>query len=304
MSDAREPDQHQGAGQATEARDEQQLLDHREEAGGPAPGAAAGSGGSRHFGEEGGRLTYGSYLRLEQLLGQQVLESDPPAHDELLFITIHQVYELWFKQLLHELTAARDAMSAGRLWWARHLLSRVDTIEHVLVQQIDVLETMTPQDFLVFREKLAPASGFQSVQFREMEFLSGAKDPGFLERFRGLTDAERARLQRRLDEPTLWDAFLTVLRGAGLPAADDAEVEESLLAVARDRSSYGDVWELAERLLDHDENAALWRARHVAMVERQIGTKSGTGGSTGGAYLRSRLPLRYYPLLWELRSRL
>ena len=258
----------------------------------------------RHFGEEGARLTYGSYLRVDQLLDQQRLESDPPAHDELLFITVHQVYELWFKQLLHELTAVRDAMFAGDLWWARHLLARVVTIEGVLISQVAVLETMTPQDFLVFREKLAPASGFQSVQFRELEFLSGAKDPGFLERFRALTDAERARLQRRLAEPTLWDAFVHVVRRAGLAADDDAALTRSLLDVAHDRGRYGEVWELAERLLDHDANAAMWRSRHVLMVERQIGTKSGTGGSTGAPYLRSRLDLHYYPLLWDLRSHL
>jgi tryptophan 2,3-dioxygenase len=258
----------------------------------------------RHFGEEGARLTYGSYLRVAQLLDQQHLESDPPAHDELLFITIHQVYELWFKQLLHELTAVRDAMFAGNLWWARHLLARVDTIENVLIQQVSVLETMTPQDFLAFREKLSPASGFQSVQFRELEFLSGAKDPGYLVRFRGLEPEELQRLTDLLEEPSLWDAFVHVLRHAGLPAEADEQVLASLLTVAHDRVAYGEVWELAERLLDHDENAALWRSRHVVMVERQIGTKSGTGGSTGAPYLRSRLGLHYYPLLWELRSHL
>jgi tryptophan 2,3-dioxygenase len=258
----------------------------------------------RHFGEEGARLTYGTYLRLEQLLDQQRLESEPPAHDELLFITIHQVYELWFKQLLHELVAVREAMLGDRLWWARHLLSRVVAIEQVLIQQVAVLETMTPQDFLVFREKLAPASGFQSTQFRELEFLSGAKDPGYLERFHNLSAREREGLQRRLDEPSLWDGFLDVLRRAGLPAGSDEEVTASLLAVARDRPTHGEIWELAERLLDHDANAALWRSRHVTMVERQIGTKSGTGGSTGAPYLRSRLGLHFYPLLWELRSHL
>ncbi|MGH8968632.1 MAG: tryptophan 2,3-dioxygenase [Actinomycetes bacterium] len=258
----------------------------------------------RHFGEQGARLTYGSYLRVDELLDQQRLESDPPAHDELLFITIHQVYELWFKLLLHELTAARDAMSSGDLWWARHLLARVDTIEGVLIQQVAVLETMTPQDFLGFREKLSPASGFQSVQFRELEFLSGAKDPGFLARFRGLTDEEHARLERRLAEPSLWNAFVGVVRRAGLPADDDQQLTESLLEVARDRATHGEIWELAERLLDHDENAALWRSRHVTMVERQIGTKSGTGGSSGAPYLRGRLGLQYYPVLWELRSHL
>ncbi len=256
------------------------------------------------FGEQGAQLTYGSYLRLPQLLDSQHLESDPPAHDELLFITIHQVYELWFKQLLHEVTAARDAMTAGRLWWAQHLLQRVHVIERVLVQQVDVLETMTPQDFLEFRQRLAPASGFQSVQFRELEFLSGAQDPSYVDRFRGLTDEERARLDRRLAEPTLWDAFLDVLVAEGLPAATDADVSASLRSAAHDRSSHAAVWALAEALLQHDELAASWRARHVVMVERMIGSKSGTGGSSGSTYLRSRLPLQYYPLLWDLRSEL
>lgn len=258
----------------------------------------------RHFGEQGARLTYGSYLRVAGLLDQQHLESDPPAHDELLFITVHQVYELWFKQLLHELTAVREEMFSGDLWRARHLLARVVSIEDVLIRQVAVLETMTPQDFLVFRDRLAPASGFQSVQFRELEFLSGAKDPGFLDRFRGLTEDERARLERRLAEPSLWDGFLHVVRRAGLPADTDVELTASLLRVAGDRSAYGEVWELAERLLDHDANAAMWRSRHVLMVERQIGTKSGTGGSSGSPYLRSRLGMQYFPLLWELRAHL
>jgi tryptophan 2,3-dioxygenase len=259
------------------------------------------------FGEEGARLTYGSYLQLEQLLDSQHLESDPVAHDELLFITIHQVYELWFKQLLHEATAARDAMlgssgDANRLWWAQHLLGRMHVVERVLVQQIDVLETMTPQDFLQFRQTLAPASGFQSVQYRELEFLSGAKDPSFVARFKGLTDEEVRRLRRRLDEPTLWDAFVRVLGTRGLPVGDDEEITGSVRRVPHDRSTYADVWALAEALLQHDELAAAWRARHVVMVERMIGTRTGTGGSSGADYLRSRLDLRYYPLLWELRS--
>jgi tryptophan 2,3-dioxygenase len=272
------------------------------------------------FGEQGARLTYGSYLQLGRLLSAQTLESDPPAHDELLFITIHQVYELWFQQLLHEATAARDAMLSARpgqtdpstgsgqrdnrLWWAQHLLGRMHVVERVLVQQVDVLETMTPQDFLQFRQKLAPASGFQSVQFRELEFLSGAKDPSFVQRFRGLTDAEKERLRRRLDEPTLWDAFVHVLDSKGLPTGSDAEITDAVRRAAHDRSRYADVWALAEALLQHDENAAAWRARHVVMVERMIGTKTGTGGSSGAEYLRSRLDLRYYPLLWELRSHL
>jgi tryptophan 2,3-dioxygenase len=256
------------------------------------------------FGEQGAQLTYGSYLRLPQLLDSQHLESDPPAHDELLFITIHQVYELWFKQLLHEAVAAREAMTEGRVWWAQHLLQRMHVIERVLVHQVDVLETMTPQDFLEFRQRLAPASGFQSVQFRELEFLSGAKDAAYVQRFRGLTESEQARLQQRLDEPSLWDAFLEVLRHRGLPADTDAQVSQSLHTIAHDRSQHADLWAVSEALLQHDELAANWRARHVTMVERMIGSKSGTGGSSGSAYLRSRLPLRYYPLLWGLRSEL
>ncbi len=257
-----------------------------------------------NFGEAGAKLTYGSYLQLPRLLSAQRLESSPPAHDELLFITIHQVYELWFQQLLHEAETARDAMRSDQTWWAKHLLHRVHVIERILVEQIDVLETMTPQDFLAFRQLLSPASGFQSVQFRELEFLSGAKDPSFVRRFKGLTDDERVRLQRRLDEPTLWDAFLDLMRARGLAADDDLEVSAVAAAVAHDRGTHSDVWELAEALLQHDELAAEWRARHVTMVERMIGSKTGTGGSSGSGYLRTRLPLRYYPLLWQLRSEL
>lgn len=259
----------------------------------------------------GTQLTYGSYLQLPRLLDAQRLESDPPAHDELLFITIHQVYELWFQQLLHEAETVRDALvgtlaeSGGRdLWFSRHLLTRMHVIARTLVQQVDVLETMTPQDFLVFRQRLAPASGFQSVQFRELEFLSGAKDPGYVDRFRGLTAEERQRLARRLEEPSLWDGFVHVLGEAGLATDDDEALTASLRTVFHHRSDYAELWGLAEALLQHDELAAAWRGRHVVMVERMIGARSGTGGSSGSTYLRSRLDLKYYPLLWELRSSL
>ncbi|HEY7144057.1 MAG TPA: tryptophan 2,3-dioxygenase family protein [Streptosporangiaceae bacterium] len=258
--------------------------------------------GGRSFGEEGGLLTYGSYLRLPGLLSQQQPQADPPVHDELLFITVHQTYELWFQQLLHELSAARDCMAQDQTWRARQLLRRAHVIERLLVSQIDVLETMTPQDFLEFRASLSPASGFQSVQFRELEFLSGAKDPAFIARFKSLTGQERARLDRRLAEPSLWDAFTGLLAARGLATGSAEEIRRSLVQVARDRPSHDDLWQLAEDLLTHDEMAGLWRARHVQMVERQIGTKSGTGGSTGAPYLHARVPLRYYPMLWELRD--
>jgi tryptophan 2,3-dioxygenase len=252
------------------------------------------------FGEEGARLSYGTYLRVDELLAQQVLASDPPAHDELLFITIHQVYELWFKQLLHELERARDGMLDGDTYVARHALGRCQSIERVLVEQVAVLETMTPQDFLAFRSLLAPASGFQSVQFREIEFISGRRDPALVARLK-LSDAERVRLDRRATEPSLWDAYLVLLSKHGLPVTDDERLD-SLLAVARDRASYGDLWDVSEGLVTHDELIGQWRGRHVDMVERQIGTKSGTGGSTGSPYLRRSLGVRFFPELWELRS--
>jgi tryptophan 2,3-dioxygenase len=267
-------------------------------------GVAGESWDGPRFGEQGGLLTYGTYLRLPELLDQQLPESDPPAHDELLFITIHQVYELWFKLLLSELTDARDRMLAGETYLPRVRLERCHAIEHVLISQVDVIDTMTPQDFLAFRTKLAPASGFQSAQFREIEFLSGLKDPGYINRFRGLTDGERAALKLRAEEPSLWDGYLQTLRKAGFDV-DSAESRlASLRTIAHDRAHYGQLWDLAEALLDHDQSWSLWRARHVLMAERQIGTKPGTGGSAGGAYLRSRVELRFYPELWELRSQL
>jgi tryptophan 2,3-dioxygenase len=226
--------------------------------------------------------------------------SDPPAHDELLFIVVHQVYELWFKELLFELESVRALMDADEPHRARHLLERMHTIEKVAVAQIDVLESMSPQDFLEFRKNLAPASGFQSVQFREIEFLSGLKDPRYLDRLAATSD-ERQRLERRLSEPTVWDAFCTLLDGRGLPMpGDDPDARRaSLLAMARDRN---EEFYLSEALLTYDELFAIWRQRHVLMVERQIGAKTGTGGSTGASYLRTTLDKRFYPELWDLRS--
>ncbi|GAA4904806.1 tryptophan 2,3-dioxygenase [Stackebrandtia albiflava] len=256
------------------------------------------------FGEQGGQLTYNTYLRIPQLLDQQHPESEPEAHDELLFIVIHQAYELWFKLMLHELDDARDRMLAGETYLPRVRLDRCKAIMKVLVSQVDVIDSMTPQDFLEFRNRLAPASGFQSVQFREIEFLSGLKDPGYLDRFRGLTEPERARLATRLEQPSLWDGYLAIMRSVGFDTTDYDRRISALRRIAGDRESYGPLWDLAEALVDHDQALSLWRARHVLMAERQIGTKPGTGGSAGGAYLRSRVELRCYPELWELRSAL
>jgi tryptophan 2,3-dioxygenase len=268
---------------------------------------AEGERRERRFGRltdeaDDGLLTYGSYLKIPELLSLQQVRSDPPVHDELLFIVVHQAYELWFKQLLFELDAARDAMLADRPGRARHLLARVHAIERVLIEHIEVLQTMTPQDFLEFRTVLSPASGFQSAQFRELEFLSGLADERFLEDLAADAD-ERDRLARRLGEPTLWDGFLAMMEIHGFPMpGDDAEARaSSLVSMARER---GEVFAVSEGLLDHDESLATWRYLHVLMVEREIGAKRGTGGSSGVGYLRSTLDKRCFPELWGLRSRL
>jgi tryptophan 2,3-dioxygenase len=220
-----------------------------------------------------------------------------------LFITIHQVYELWFKEVLFELDSVRDLLFEGEALRARHFLERVHAIERVLIEQIPVLESMSPQDFLEFRTQLAPASGFQSVQFREVEFVSGLKDPAYLERLT-FTDEERSRLERRLREPTVWDAFCELLSKRGLPMPSDSLEgrRKSLLGMARDRDRFSQEFDVSEAMLTHDELFTSWRQRHVLMVERQIGTKSGTGGSTGAPYLRTTLDKRFYPELWDLRS--
>ena len=247
---------------------------------------------SRRFGEEGGGLSYGTYLKVAELLSlQQGLSKE---HDELLFVVAHQVYELWFKLVLFELEAARDRIDADDIFFARHYLRRVHVVERLLIEQIEVLETMSPQDFLAFRSQLAPASGFQSVQFREIEFLSGLKEPKYLARVEA-TPEEAARLRRRLDEPSLDDAFRSLVERRG---------SLSLVEVFRDRERHGDLFDLCEALLDHDEAFAHWRARHVLMVERQIGGKTGTGGSSGAEYLRTTLDKRFYPELWEVSSQL
>lgn len=198
-------------------------------------------------------------------------------------------------------------MTSANVHAARHYLQRVHAIERVLIEQIEVLETMSPQDFLAFRTHLAPASGFQSVQFREIEFLSGSKDEGYIGRL-DMTDDERARLQKRMSEPSVWDGFcaLLELNGLAMPPGDDPGTENtrraSLLMMLRDRDRFADLFYLSESLLTFDELFALWRQRHVLMVERMIGSKTGTGGSTGASYLRTTLDKRFYPELWELRS--
>ena len=250
-----------------------------------------------------GELSYGRYLRVPELLSLQTPLSSPLAHDELLFIVVHQSFELWFKLILFELETARKELFAGRSFSARHHLKRVQAIERMLVEHLSIIESMSPQDFMEFRHLLAPASGFQSVQFREIEFLSGLKEPGLLERL-AETPEERQRLERRLAEPTLWDAFCALMERSGLPMPPDDEGarRKSLLEMMRNKETYPEVFYTAESLLTHDELFRQWRLHHVVMVERQIGSKTGTGGSAGVPYLKSTLDKRFYPELWDLRS--
>jgi tryptophan 2,3-dioxygenase len=258
-------------------------------------------------------VTYQSYLQLETLLSLQVPRSEGPEHDEMLFIVIHQVYELWFKELLHELDHVALLFRTDKPHRAQHTLKRILTILKVLVAQLDILETMTPLEFLSFRARLEAASGFQSNQFRQIEFLLGAKHEGALARFPE-GSAGRLALERRFRAPTLWDAFLHYLlreeypvptshltRDYSRPIEPSAEIQLILLDVyRRDVKSA----ELCERLVDLDEGLAEWRYRHVRMVERTIGNRPGTGGSRGAGYLQSTLGRNLFPDLWEIRSRL
>ena len=251
-------------------------------------------------------VTYASYLKVPELLALQVERSegpDGPEHDELLFIVIHQVYELWFKQLRHELRGVQDALEVHDTDRALHLLNRVLKILKTLVAQVDVLETMTPLQFLSFRDRLDSASGFQSAGFRLVEAMLGIRDPAAV---RAQPDGSAARdeLDAAQREPTMWDAFLAYLASRGHPiptdpAVPDERVQAALIAVYRGDP---DAALVAERLVDLDEGIQEWRYRHVKMVERTIGTKRGTGGSSGVEYLRATLFRPAFPDLWEIRS--
>ena len=247
------------------------------------------------------KLTYGSYLHIEELLSLQQLQSDPPHHDELLFIIVHQVYELWFRQMLHELEAAIANLGRDDLLRVGKNFRRIHSIQHLLETQVDVLETMTPQEFNAFRDRLNPASGFQSIQFREIEFLSGVQMSAALKHLEP-TDAERARLERRLTQPTLYDALKAVLARRGFAVADSAALLTSFKAIYDNVERSYDLYLLLEDFIEFDERFLLWRGRHVRMVERMIGMKPGTGGSLGVKYLEGTLSKKFFPELWEVRT--
>ena len=258
-------------------------------------------------------VTYSSYLKLQELLALQSPLSEGPEHDETLFIVIHQVYELWFKELLHELDYLQQELARPDAPRSLATLKRILTILKVVVAQIDVLETMTPLDFLSFRARLESGSGFQSFQFREMEFALGHKSPKALDRYEPGTEA-RARLERRLAAPTLWDAFLVFLAKAGHPVPEEALSRDVRQPIVETPSLHPVLIEIyrkdpltssiCERLVDLDEGLMEWRYRHVKMVQRTIGTKPGTGGSSGAAYLETTLNKPLFPDLWAIRAEL
>src|SRR5580698_467983 len=263
------------------------------------------------------QLTYSSYLKVPELLALQHPQSSPEHHDELLFIIVHQTYELWFKELLHDLdavvanlkAAAANPKSRDEVYEAARLLRRCTEITRVLVEQFTILETMLPTHFLAFRGKLEPASGFQSEQFRELEFLCGLKDEKML-RYHRPTPEAHVLLERRLREPSLHEVFFDALRTMGkLQFADNATERErfdararAVLALYRDERSHRDWIDVCERLTEFDELVVSWRLRHIQLVERVIGVRMGTGGSAGSSYLKLTLDKKFFPELWEART--
>lgn len=256
-------------------------------------------------------LTYNRYLKVEELLKLQQPQSDPAHHDEMLFIIIHQSYELWFKQIIHEMESCIRAMLAHKVLPAYRRLTRIIKIMQLLVNQIHILETMAPIDFLQFREKLNPASGFQSIQFREVEFLAGLGNEKLMGVFLNWPEY-RDTLQRRLDGPTLRSAYYDLLRAykyripEQVSREPDEKERELILDALRELYQHPNhklpVYFLSEALIEFDEYLVLWRQHHVLVVERVIGGRKGTGGSSGVKYLESTTSKRCFPLLWEART--
>jgi tryptophan 2,3-dioxygenase len=257
-------------------------------------------------------LTYASYLRVDELLDLQTPKSHGPEHDELLFIIIHQVYELWFKQLLHEFDYLHERFRVHERARAVHTCTRILKILKTIVAQVDVLETMTPLEFGAFRGYLESASGFQSAQFREIEFMLGHKRANIFKHYPDdMPGLER--LRARYEQPTLWDAFLRYLSRQGYPVPADLldrdvreplapapALQELLIHIYR---SDPEARNVCERLVDIDEGFQEWRYRHVKMVERTIGMKTGTGGSSGAQYLAATIK-PFFPDLWAIRAQL
>lgn len=258
-------------------------------------------------------LDYPTYLKLPTLLDLQQPQSDPAEHDEMLFIVIHQTYELWFKELLHELDKAGRDLTAGDLYGAIHTFKRCRTIMKVLVSQLDILETMTPMSFTSFRDRLDTSSGFQSTQFRELEFLLGYKRRNVLKYHETRPEAA-AQITKRLDEPSLIDQFhdFLAVHGVQIPAeVAERDVREPNMPNERIQDGLFELYTtrpdlaiLFELMMDFDEGLQEWRYRHVKIVERTIGSKQGTGGSPGMEFLKKSLFQPVFNDLWAIRHRL
>jgi tryptophan 2,3-dioxygenase len=261
--------------------------------------------------KESKALTYTSYLALDEILATQRPLSD--EHDEILFIVVHQVYELWFKELLHEMAYLQRLLEGGQGPQALSTLKRILTILKLVVAQIDVIETLTPAQFLSFRDRLESASGFQSAQFREIEAVLGRRDRKVLAAYEKGSEPYK-RIGAALGRRSLYDSFLRYLAFRGyeisanrlerdvmLPAEESGDVQTAILAAYRDD---GEAAQVCERMVDLDEGVQEWRYRHVKMVERTIGSRSGTGGSPGARYLHTTLNQPMFPDLWSVRSEL
>jgi tryptophan 2,3-dioxygenase len=257
---------------------------------------------SDNYGENA-PLSYNKYLKVRELTQLQETLSEPVSHDEMLFIIIHQTYELWFKQILHELDATVKWLDEGRTFRANHSLRAVVGIEKVLVSQIHILESMAQIGFLEFRDKLNPASGFQSMQFREIEFLSGEKNEKLLSHFQH-DEYAFARLTERFNQPTVADAFWSLLERNDFDVLTEENRVQTIVEILTHPEKYADFFIMQDLLIEHDENIALWRYHHVLMVERMLGMKRGTGGSEGAGYLRTTLSKKFMPELWEARTHL
>jgi tryptophan 2,3-dioxygenase len=263
-----------------------------------------------------GRTTYADYLHLEGLLSAQAPRSSPPHHDEMLFIIQHQTSELWLKLLIHELTAVRAHVQADALEPSFKKLARVGQIQRMLFEQWSVLETLTPTEYLEFRDVLGPASGFQSAQYRAVEFLLGNKDANALLPFRHVADTHQM-LEELLRAPSLYDEFLRHLARKGHPVTASClerdfsrpyEKCEGLLPVFQriyqEPDNHWDAYEMCEKLVDVEERFQLWRFRHMMTVQRIIGWKMGTGGSSGVPFLKKALDVQFFPELWAVRTSL
>jgi tryptophan 2,3-dioxygenase len=257
-------------------------------------------------------MTYGDYLSLDQLLSAQHPVSD--HHDELLFIIIHQTKELWLKQIIHELRLALELVRADKLIEVHKNLSRVQRIQAVMTLSWDVLATLTPTDYMTFRHVLGTSSGFQSAQFREVEFLLGLKDNAHLKFQDEGSDQHRA-LSEALAAPSLWDEANAALARAGFELPPEVlerdwsakyersdAVEAAWAEVYRNTEKYWEFYQFAEKLVDVDDSMAVWRHKHVVTVERVIGFKTGTGGTAGVPYLQKTITKRAFPELWGLRT--